>query len=99
MDLGAQEGSHNQDGTCRAVADDARGRALYMAFPCVDGQLWRTSVRRLTARPGLPVQESVWSIVGDSGSVRNDQKTDLEEVVALAGSTQHLRRDHGRFFP
>jgi len=31
-----------------------------------------------------PLKRVVWSIVGDSSSKRNDEKTDLEEVVGLA---------------
>lgn len=33
----------------------------------------------------IPLKRVVWSIVGDSSSKRNDEKTDLEEVVGLAG--------------
>lgn len=32
-----------------------------------------------------PLRQVVWSIVGDAGSKRNDQATDLDEVVRLAG--------------
>ncbi|MBN1402280.1 MAG: hypothetical protein JXA74_15680, partial [Anaerolineae bacterium] len=31
-----------------------------------------------------PLQQVVWSIVGDAGSTRNDQESDLEEVLSLA---------------
>jgi hypothetical protein len=31
-----------------------------------------------------PLQQVVWSIVGDSNSQRNNQQTDLEEVIGLA---------------
>ncbi len=37
------------------------------------------------ARAMLSLRRVVWSIVGDSSSTRNDEATDIEEVVALAG--------------
>jgi hypothetical protein len=36
------------------------------------------------AVPMRPLQRVVWSIVGDSGSKRNDQRSDLDEVLDLA---------------
>lgn len=38
-----------------------------------------------------PLQQVVWSIVGDSSSVRNNQQTDLEAVLALSGKFPNLR--------
>lgn len=37
-----------------------------------------------------PLKRVVWSIVGDSGSTRNDQKSDLDEVVALADTFPNI---------
>lgn len=37
-----------------------------------------------------PLQQVVWSIVGDAGSTRNDQESDLEEVLCLAGRVSNI---------
>ena len=31
-----------------------------------------------------PLKQVVWSVIGDSSSIRNDQESDLEEVLSLA---------------
>jgi len=37
-----------------------------------------------------PLKRFVWSIVGDSSSVRNDQATDIDAVISLAGRFPNL---------
>jgi hypothetical protein len=42
------------------------------------------------ARSLAPLTQVVWSIIGDSSSVRNDQHSDLEAVLALAAETSNV---------
>jgi hypothetical protein len=42
------------------------------------------------ARPMQALDRLVWSIVGDSGSTRNDARSDLDAVLALAGSCPNV---------
>ena len=42
------------------------------------------------ARSLRPLDRVVWSIVGDSSSVRNDDRTDLDEVLALTATNPNL---------
>ena len=81
---GSHDNNYNLKGTSRVTPADA---AVYMGLPNMimvvlgnepqppfDGEAAAMrSLRRV-----------VWSIVGDSSSRRNDEKTDLEEVVSLA---------------
>ena len=38
-----------------------------------------------------PLDRAIWSIVGDSSSTRNDESSDLEEVISLAESHPNIR--------
>ena len=42
------------------------------------------------ARPMASLSRLVWSIVGDSGSTRNDRQTDLEEVLHLSAEMPNV---------
>ncbi len=42
------------------------------------------------ARALNPLKRVVWSIVGDSSSTRNDERTDLEEVISLADKCPNI---------
>ena len=44
----------------------------------------------LHARAMSPLKRVVWSIVGDSSSTRNDQSTDLDEVLRLAAEFPNI---------
>lgn len=91
---GHQEGSHNTHWNLPSPSrmTPAEG-ALYMGLPnalmvTYGGNPVPPFDREARALTSL--KKVVWSIVGDSGSKRNDQKTDLEEVVALAGKYPNI---------
>ena len=86
---GHQEGSHNGryhlPGDSRMTVAEA---AYYLDVPnalmmCFAG-LPEPPVFEQHALALSPLKRVVWSVVGDSSSTRNDEKSDVDEVVALA---------------
>ena len=86
---GHQEGSHNGryhlPGDSRMTVAEA---AYYLDLPnalmmCFAGLPEPASFEQ-HALALSPLKRVVWSVVGDSSSTRNDEKSDVEEVAALA---------------
>jgi hypothetical protein len=86
---GHEEGSHNADWNLPAKSriTPLEG-AVYLGIPnllmVVYNNLPEPPFDRL-AVAFRPLQKVIWSIVGDASSTRNNQKTDLDEVLKLAG--------------
>ncbi|NQT50482.1 hypothetical protein HQ576_00440 [bacterium] len=91
---GHEAGGQNQDwGLPRPSRMTLTEAALYLGIPnalmVVYGGKPEPPFDR-HARAMLPLRRAVWSIVGDSSSTRNDQATDLDEVVALADTYPNI---------
>jgi hypothetical protein len=91
---GHQEGSHNGQydlaGKSRMTPAEA---AYYMGIPNLmmvgyGGEPEPPFDQYAKSMVGL--KRLVWSVVGDSSSTRNNQQSDLEEVIALAQKTPNL---------
>jgi len=86
---GHEAGSHNEHwglpGPSRMTPAEA---AFYLGIPNLVMVVYQGKPEPpfdQHARAFRPLRRVVWSIVGDSSSKRNDEKTDLDEVLRLAG--------------
>jgi hypothetical protein len=91
---GHEAGSHNEmwnmPGKSRMTPFEG---AYYLGVPNVIMVVFRNQPEPPFNRLAIafrPLQQVVWSILGDGSSIRNDQHTDLEEVLKLSHQFSNL---------
>lgn len=90
-DAGSNNGQYGLPGESRMTPAEA---AFYLGVPNLIMVVYQDKPQPPFDKLAVsfrPLKRVVWSIVGDSSSVRNDKATDIDEVTSLAGRFPNFR--------